>query len=82
MVSKSDGKATILKSKYHWPGDTGYLYTAKMLVEAGMMLLNNSAPGGVVTPAVAMGSDLVQRLEAELGATLELSESGSEVPLV
>jgi len=49
---------------------------------SGMMLLNNSAPGGVVTPAVAMGSDLVQRLEAELGATLELSESGSEVPLV
>ena len=47
--------------------------TAQMLVETGMLLLEKAGPGGVLTPAVALGSDIVVRLEKELNAKLELS---------
>jgi len=68
----SSGKETGLKSTYHWPQDTGYLMTASMLVEAGLMHLETQGPGGVLTPAVAFGSPLVPRLEERLGAKFEL----------
>ena len=68
------GKETALKSLYHFPLDTGYLMTAQMLVETGMLLLEKKGPGGVLTPAVALGSDIVARLDKELGAKFELSE--------
>lgn len=48
--------------------------TAQMLVETGMLLLEKKGPGGVLTPAVALGSDIVARLDKELGAKFELSE--------
>jgi len=67
-----DGVATPLKATYKFPKDTGYLMTAQMLVEAGMTLLEKKAPGGVLTPAAAFGSDIVARLEEKLGAKLEV----------
>lgn len=76
MVER-DGKETPLKSTYHFPLDTGYLMTAQMLVEAGMVLLEKAkaGPGGVLTPAAALGSDIVARLDKELDAKFELSEA-------
>ena len=67
-----DGVATPLKATYKFPKDTGYLMTAQMLVEAGMTLLEKKAPGGVLTPAATFGSDIVARLEAKLGAKLDV----------
>ena len=76
MVER-DGKETPLKSTYHFPLDTGYLMTAQMLVEAGMVLLEKAKAGrgGVLTPAAALGSDIVARLDKELGAKFELQLS-------
>ena len=77
MVDAASGQQTTLKAKYHFPGDTGYLYTAKMLVEAGMQLLEDKGQGGVLSPAAAFGSSgkLVLRLDKELGAKLEVGEA-------
>ena len=75
MVDKSSGATTgRLTSTYHFPLDTGYLMTAQMLVQTGMLLLERKeGVGGVLTPAVALGSDIVVRLEKELDAKLEIS---------
>ena len=77
MVDAASGQQTSLRAKYHFPGDTGYLYTAKMLVEAGMQLLEEKGQGGVLSPAAAFGSSgkLVLRLDKELGAKLEVGEA-------
>ena len=77
MLDVASGQHTALKAKYHFPGDTGYLYTAKMLVEAGMQLLEDKGHGGVLSPAAAFGSSgkLVLRLDKQIGAKLELSEA-------
>jgi short subunit dehydrogenase-like uncharacterized protein len=48
------------------PGDPGYAATAVMLGESALCLGTDvlTTPGGVVTPAVAMGDRLVERLRA------------------
>lgn len=57
-------------------GDPGYAATAVMLAEAGLALAVDgercSAEGGVLTPAVAMGDVLVERLRAQ-GFALEVA---------
>ena len=50
-------------------GDPGYAATARMLGESGLCLADTEGPGGVLTPASAMGDDLVERLR-EAGMTL------------
>jgi short subunit dehydrogenase-like uncharacterized protein len=47
-------------------GDPGYDETAKMLAESALCLAEDplDTPGGVLTPAVAMGGSLVARLRA------------------
>jgi short subunit dehydrogenase-like uncharacterized protein len=50
-------------------GDPGYASTARMLGESGLSLATTEGPGGVLTPASAMGDDLVERLR-EAGMTL------------
>lgn len=56
-------------------GDPGYASTAKMLGEAAMCLAFDplSSPGGVLTPSVAMGAALVERLRAA-GLTFAVQE--------
>mmetsp|Transcript_16753 Transcript_16753/g.37670 ORF Transcript_16753/g.37670 Transcript_16753/m.37670 type:complete len:323 (-) Transcript_16753:46-1014(-) len=82
--STEDGKGcyqkdTKLYTKFTFNKDIGYLYTAALLVETGMMLLEdkkslNPSVGGCVTPAVAFGSDLTQRILSKLDARWELKE--------
>ena len=52
-----------------------------MLVETAMVLLAKArageAGGGVTTPAAALGSAIVQRLQEQTKASFELSESPS-----
>jgi short subunit dehydrogenase-like uncharacterized protein len=51
--------------------DPGYGSTSKMIAEAAICLVRDAktAPGGVWTPGAAMGSKLIERLEANAGLT-------------
>jgi short subunit dehydrogenase-like uncharacterized protein len=51
--------------------DPGYGSTSKMLAEAAICLVTDAkaAPGGVWTPGAAMGSKLIDRLQANAGLT-------------
>jgi short subunit dehydrogenase-like uncharacterized protein len=50
-------------------GDPGYAATSRMLSEAGLGLAATEGPGGVLTPATALGDTLVERLRSA-GMTL------------
>lgn len=56
--------------------DPGYGSTAKMLAQAGLCLAldirKEQCPGGFLTPSVAMGDALLQRLEKHAGLTFEV----------
>jgi len=69
-ASKEEVKLT---GQLRFEEDTGYLCTARMLVESAMLLLKPERPGGVMTPAAAFGSEGMQRVLAELPATWELA---------
>ena len=51
--------------------DPGYGSTSKMITEAALCLLQDAAstPGGIWTPAAAMGQPLIDRLQAFAGLT-------------
>jgi short subunit dehydrogenase-like uncharacterized protein len=65
-----------IQSTFRFNKDIGYLYTAALLVETGLLLLESSSSkqGGVMTPAVAFGSRLTQRIVKELDASFEIQE--------
>lgn len=71
-----DGKETTVTSKFHFDKDIGYLYTAALLVEAGMVLMTKigNVDGGVTTPAVALGSDYMQRILKTMDTSFEIKE--------
>ena len=54
--------------------DPGYGGTAKMIAEAAVCLARDplDGPGGVLTPAVAMGPELITRLIKNAGLTFEV----------
>lgn len=62
--------------------DPGYWGTSRMVLEAGLCLVEDSeklkeagyAAGGVLTPATAMGTVLIKRLQAA-GIKFEVTES-------
>ena len=63
-------------SKFHFGKDVAYLYTAALLVETGMLLLEKrkTIAGGIMTPAIVLGSDLMQRILEKMDATFEIRE--------
>jgi short subunit dehydrogenase-like uncharacterized protein len=69
-------KKTRLVSKFHFNKDIAYLYTAALLVETGMVLLEKrgKVEGGVITPAVALGSNLTQRILEKMDTSFEIKE--------
>jgi short subunit dehydrogenase-like uncharacterized protein len=73
---KSKGEeATVknIKAKFHFGKDVGYLYTAAILVETGMCLLQTKEKSsGVITPAVGLGHPLTERLCEQLDITLDV----------
>jgi len=75
-VMKKGEEEVKIKSTFSFTKDTGYLQTAHMLVEAGMLLVqnckSNTCVPGVVTPAVAFGGEIVLRLESTIGAKFEI----------
>jgi short subunit dehydrogenase-like uncharacterized protein len=54
--------------------DPGYGSTSKMIAESAVCLLQNPdlASGGIWTPAAIMGSQLIERLQANAGITFEV----------
>ena len=67
-----DGK--IVSAAVKGDMDPGYGSTSKMIVEAAVCLLQNpdASSGGILTPASAMGSLLIERLQNNAGLTFEL----------
>ena len=69
-----------IATKFHFGKDACYLYTAALLVESGLLLLekshqqDNNGPFGILTPAAAFGSDLTRRIVERLDATFEIHE--------
>jgi short subunit dehydrogenase-like uncharacterized protein len=57
--------------------DPGYGSTSKMIAESAVCLLQNPdlASGGIWTPGAIMGSQLIERLQANAGLTFEVEES-------
>lgn len=72
----SNGETRKLQALFEFRKDTGYLYTAALLCETGIMLVENygSLQGGCLTPAVALGGKLTERILHELDASLEIKE--------
>jgi short subunit dehydrogenase-like uncharacterized protein len=70
MVDK-DGNEEKLASLFQFNKDTGYLYTAALLVETGVLLAEKfgSLSGGCKTPASALGNDLTQRILKEMDSS-------------
>ncbi len=82
MVDKASGRRLNLTSTFRFDEDVTYLCTAKMLVECGMLLLEKASAraegGGVVGPAVAFGSSVVQRCVERIGAKFEINVAEEE----
>ena len=57
--------------------DPGYGSTSKMISEAAITLLasRGTAPGGILTPAAALGTSLIGRLQENAGLTFEVEDS-------
>lgn len=62
-----DGKRVLYSVK--GDKDPGYGSTSKMIAETAIALVENQGPGGVTTPGAALGSKLVDRLQAHAGLT-------------
>ena len=67
---------TILKTRITGDQDPGYGSTSKMLSECAVCLAKDEldSGGGVLTPASAMGSALLERLQRNAGLTFELRD--------
>ncbi len=67
---------TLLKTRITGDQDPGYGSTSKMLSECAVCLARDEldSGGGVLTPASAMGSALLERLQRNAGLTLELRD--------
>jgi saccharopine dehydrogenase (NAD+, L-glutamate forming) len=74
FVGEAGGRRVVTRVR---GGDPGYTETAKMLAESALSLAFDANPptAGQVTPAVAMGQNLLARLaEVGLPFTVERSE--------
>ncbi|MEL6371463.1 MAG: saccharopine dehydrogenase NADP-binding domain-containing protein [Pseudomonadota bacterium] len=72
VATTKDGE--LLKTSVKGDRDPGYGSTSKMLAEAAVCLVENAEEtgGGIWTPAPAMGSALIRRLEERAGLTFEI----------
>ncbi len=70
----SDGR--LIKASVQGDKDPGYGSTSKMIAESAVCLLKNpdAASGGIWTPAPAMGSLLIDRLQANAGLTFTIED--------
>lgn len=66
----------IIRTRITGDRDPGYGSTSKMLAESAVCLAKDelSSPGGVLTPAFAMGEHLLERLRANAGLTFDVRD--------
>jgi len=76
MVDNKNKKERKLSSLFQFNKDTAYLYTAALLIETGILLVEKfgTLSGGCHTPASALGNDLTQRILQEMDCTFEIKE--------
>mmetsp|Transcript_12119 Transcript_12119/g.21777 ORF Transcript_12119/g.21777 Transcript_12119/m.21777 type:complete len:297 (+) Transcript_12119:330-1220(+) len=76
MVSPDGKVQKKAHTEFHFKKDVGYLYTAVLLAETGMLLVQkcSSLKGGCLTPAAALGGDLTKRILQEMDATFDIEE--------
>ena len=72
-----DDPSRNLRARLTGDRDPGYGSTAKMLGESAVCLALDplSSPGGMLTPAAAMGEPLLARLQEHAGITAEIEEA-------
>lgn len=70
---------TIIRGKTTGDRDPGYGSTSKMLSECALCLAQDElqSPGGILTPAVAMGNALLARLQQNAGLTFEILDEST-----
>ena len=77
LDTESDEITSLVRGTFEFRKDISYLYTAHLLVQVGMVLLEKdrqgTLPSGVLTPAVALGHDLTERILQTLDATLTIA---------
>ncbi len=75
FIGQSDGEKPI-KVGVKGDRDPGYGSTSKMIAEAAICLLRDcpDTPGGIWTPAAAMGNALVERLVKNAGLTFTVED--------
>lgn len=68
------GDGTVIKAGVTGDKDPGYGSTSKMLSEAAICLVKDASdtPGGIWTPAPAMGERLLKRLTSNAGLTFKI----------
>jgi short subunit dehydrogenase-like uncharacterized protein len=75
-VHATSDSGDVLAARLDADGNAGYRSTPKILAEAGLALATGSGPGGVITPATALGPDFLNRLVAA-GVTYEIMSDGA-----
>jgi short subunit dehydrogenase-like uncharacterized protein len=74
LFAGSNNEGDVLMASVKGDKDPGYGSTCKMISESAVCLLKNldAASGGIWTPASAMGSLLIDRLQENAGLTFKL----------
>ncbi len=75
FIAKSAG-GRLIRARVKGDRDPGYGSTSKMLGESAVFMVKEAAgPGGVWTPASAMGKPLIERLQKSAGLSFERIEA-------
>jgi short subunit dehydrogenase-like uncharacterized protein len=70
-----DGQGSVVEVEVAADLDPGYGSTSRIIGEAALCLLDTTGPGGCLTPAVAMGASLVDRLRDHAGPRITVTEA-------
>ncbi|MEM9036477.1 MAG: saccharopine dehydrogenase NADP-binding domain-containing protein [Actinomycetota bacterium] len=68
-----DGDGNVVETVVGDDLDPGYGSTSKIIGELALCLLDTTGPGGCLTPAVALGATLVERLQDHAGLRIEVA---------
>jgi short subunit dehydrogenase-like uncharacterized protein len=81
LIGHVDAAVPPLIGRVAGSGDPGYAATARMLAETGLLLALDEVPveGGVLTPAVAGGRRLIERLR-EVDVRIEVDDDAGVAP--
>lgn len=76
LFAGSDSSGNQIHASVKGDKDPGYGSTSKMIAEAALCIGNDcpNLPGGIYTPAPAMGEKLIDRLTAKAGLTFAIEK--------